>query len=157
MRLRLSPAARRVLTRSIAIVPAVIVLSLLGERGAMPLLVASQVVLSLQLPFAIVPLVRFSGSPEIMGRFASPAPVKALAFACAGLVIAANGWLVSRLVMSWYGEHPALAVTFGIIALGALALLACTAFVPLRLPWSRAGGELDGLSSSRLDEVRVQL
>jgi manganese transport protein len=157
VRLRLSPAARRMLTRSIAIVPAVVVLSLLGERGTMPLLVASQVVLSLQLPFAIVPLVRFSGSPEIMGRFASPAPVKALAVACAGLVIAANGWLVSRLVVSWYGEHPMLAVALGIVAFGALGLLACTAFVPLRLPWSRTGERLEGLSSTHLDEARAQL
>jgi manganese transport protein len=141
VQLRLSPAARRIITRAIAIVPAVVVLSLFGEAGSMPLLVASQVVLSLQLPFAIIPLIRFTASPEIMGRFANGAAVKALAFACAGLVVGANAWLVGRLLASWYGEHPALASAFGVVALGALALLACSALVPLRLPWNRADSE----------------
>lgn len=68
---------------------------------------------------------------------------------------AANAWLVSRLVLSWYGEHPMLALTFAAVALGALGLLACTAFVPLRLPWSRNGDQ--GASSTCLDEARAQL
>lgn len=148
VQLRLSPAARRVITRAIAIVPAVVVLSLLGESGSMPLLVASQVVLSLQLPFAIIPLIRLTSSPEIMGRFANGAAVKALAVVCAGLVIVANVWLVGRLLASWYGDHPALASTFGLVALGALGLLACTAIVPLRLAWGPARSGFDHVPSA---------
>jgi manganese transport protein len=98
-------------------------------------------VLSLQLPFAIVPLIRFTASHDIMGSFANGAAVKGLAFACAALVIAANAWLVGRLLASWYGSHPALASTFAVLALAALGLLACTALVPLRLRWNRTEPE----------------
>jgi manganese transport protein len=147
VRLRLSPAARRVLTRAVAIVPAVVVLWLMGERGTMPLLVASQVVLSLQLPFAILPLVRFTGSPAIMGRFANRALVKALAFGCAALVVLANAWLVAKLLAAWYVDSPVLAAGGACVGLLALALLACIGIVPLRLPYDRGRTEVDALGS----------
>jgi manganese transport protein len=154
VQLRMSPAARRVLTRAIAIVPALVVLALLGEKGTMPLLVASQVVLSLQLPFAIIPLVRFTNSTDVMGRFANRALVKVFAALCAALVICANGWLISRLVASWYPNYPVLASAFAVLGLAALALLVTIGLVPLRGPWSRTGGDLRGLGSS-LEKVHL--
>lgn len=72
LRLRMSMTSRRLLTRALAIVPAVAVLFHSGEEGALSLLVMTQVVLSLQLPFAIVPLLRFTNAPSIMGVFTSP-------------------------------------------------------------------------------------
>jgi manganese transport protein len=156
VRLRLSPAARRLLTRGIAIVPALVVLSLFGEKGTMPLLVASQVVLSLQLPFAIIPLVRFTSSAEIMGRFANPALIKALATASALLVIAANAWLLWRMAGSWYAEAPVLTSAFCLLGLSALGLLVCIAVVPLRLPWNRATMEGSRLAPG-IDEAQAQL
>ena len=71
--LRLRPWLRRLITRLIAIVPAIIVIALYGERGTGPLLILSQVVLSLQLPFAVFPLVMFTGDPAEDGRVRQPA------------------------------------------------------------------------------------
>ena len=70
--LRLRPWLRRLITRLIAIVPAVIVIAIYGERGTGPLLILSQVVLSLQLPFAVFPLVMFTERSAQDGRVRQP-------------------------------------------------------------------------------------
>ena len=74
LHLRLPNWARRLVTRGIAIVPVVIVTAFYGERGTAELLVFSQVVLSMQLPFAVIPLVRFVSDRRKMGQFAIPRP-----------------------------------------------------------------------------------
>jgi manganese transport protein len=78
LNLRLRPWLRRLITRLIAIVPAVIVIAIRGEEGSGPLLVLSQVILSLQLPFAIFPLLQFTSSTKLMGPFANGFWIKAL-------------------------------------------------------------------------------
>lgn len=132
LRWRLPPVTRRALTRGLAIIPAVVVLALVGERGTMPLLIASQVVLSLQLPFAVVPLVRFTSSAKLMGRHANSSTVKVLASVCALLVSAANAVLVSIMVGEWYTSTPLLAYTLGAVAGLALLLLLWISLAPLR-------------------------
>ena len=92
--LRLRPWLRRLITRLIAIVPAVIVVVLYGEQGTMALLVLSQVILSMQLPFAVFPLVMFTSDKAKMGRFANPAWVKALAWLVAIVIATLNVWLL---------------------------------------------------------------
>jgi manganese transport protein len=92
--LRLRPWLRRLITRLIAIVPAIIVVVLYGERGTGPLLILSQVILSLQLPFAVFPLVAFTSDPAKMGRFANPLWVKLLAWAIALVIAALNVYLL---------------------------------------------------------------
>jgi manganese transport protein len=92
--LRLRPWLRRLITRLIAIVPAIIVVMLYGERGAGPLLILSQVILSLQLPFAVFPLVMFTSDPHKMGPFANPPWVKALAWTVAVIIGALNVYLL---------------------------------------------------------------
>ena len=92
--LRLRPWLRRLITRLIAIVPAIIVTVLYGERGTGPLLILSQVVLSLQLPFAVFPLVAFTSDPAKMGPFVNPGWVKALAWGVAFIIAALNVWLL---------------------------------------------------------------
>jgi manganese transport protein len=92
--LRIRPWLRRLVTRLIAIIPAVIVVYIYGERGAGPLLIGSQVVLSLQLPFAVFPLVMFTGDPHKMGAFANPGWVKVLAWTVAVIIAALNVWLL---------------------------------------------------------------
>ena len=92
--LRLRPWLRRLITRLIAIVPAVIVTALYGERGTGPLLILSQVVLSLQLPFAVFPLVSFTSDRHKMGPFVNPMWVKVLAWAVAVVIAALNAWLL---------------------------------------------------------------
>ena len=90
LRLRLRPWLRRLITRLIAIVPAVIVTALYGEHGTATLLVLSQVILSLQLSFAVVPLVMFTSSRAKMGEFVSPTWMKVLAWMTAGLIVMLN-------------------------------------------------------------------
>ena len=92
--LRLRPWLRRLITRLIAIVPAIIVLLIVGERGTMPLLILSQVILSLQLPFAVFPLVMFTSDRRKMGPFVSPSWVKLLAWAVALVIAVLNAWLL---------------------------------------------------------------
>ena len=93
--LRLRPWLRRLITRLIAIVPAVIVIALYGERGTGPLLILSQVILSLQLPFAVFPLVMFTSDRAQDGRrSSSPRWVKALAWPVAVIIAALNVWLL---------------------------------------------------------------
>jgi manganese transport protein len=90
LNLRLPVWLRRMVTRLLAIVPAVIVVGASGDSGATQLLVLSQVVLSLQLPFAVVPLVLFTGQTRVMGRFVSPAWLRGLAWGIAAIIIALN-------------------------------------------------------------------
>jgi manganese transport protein len=85
---------RRLITRTLALVPAFIGVAWLGEGAVGKLVVASQVVLSFQLPFAIYPLIRFTSDPTLMGEFANGARVKAAAWAIFALIVAANLWLL---------------------------------------------------------------
>ncbi|WFU28680.1 Nramp family divalent metal transporter [Bradyrhizobium sp. CB1717] len=88
--LRLPSWARRLLTRGIAIIPVIIVTAIYGERGTADLLVFSQVVLSMQLPFAVIPLVRFVSDRRKMGQFAIPVSVAAIAWIVAGVIVVLN-------------------------------------------------------------------
>src|SRR4051812_46368593 len=92
--LRMRPWLRRLVTRLIAIIPAIIVTVMYGERGTGPLLILSQVVLSLQLPFAVFPLVSFTSDPAKMGAFVNPLWVKVLAWTVALIIAALNVWLL---------------------------------------------------------------
>lgn len=99
--LRIRPWLRRLITRAIAIVPAAIVAILYGESGTAKLLVFSQVVLSLQLSFAVFPLVQFTSDRVKMGEFANSMPLKVLAYVVAGLIASLNVWLLAQTVSGW--------------------------------------------------------
>jgi len=92
--IRLRPWLRRLITRLVAIVPAVVVVILYGERGAGSLLVLSQVIMSLQLPFAVFPLVSFTSDPRKMGAFVAPMWMRLLAWTVAVIIAALNVWLL---------------------------------------------------------------
>lgn len=92
--LRIKPWLRRLITRLVAIVPALIVAILYGEHGTSELLVFSQVILSLQLSFAVVPLVTFTSDKLKMGRFVNPGWIKVLSWSVAVLIIGLNGYLL---------------------------------------------------------------
>ena len=92
--IRLRPWLRRLITRLVAIVPAVIVVSLYGERGTGALLVLSQVVLSLQLPFAVFPLVSFTSDRRKMGALVAPRWIQILAWIVAVIIAALNAYLL---------------------------------------------------------------
>ena len=133
LRVRMSPVKRRLLTRALAIVPAMIVLLQVGDSGVLPLLVISQVVLSLQLPFAIVPLIRFTSSTQIMGGFASPAWLKRMAWSATLLIIGLNIWLVMQVVAPDGELVGVQGFLVGGAALLCGALLAWVSFAPLQI------------------------
>ncbi|HEY6210972.1 MAG TPA: Nramp family divalent metal transporter, partial [Vicinamibacterales bacterium] len=95
--LRLRPWLRRLITRGIAIAPAIVVIAMYGERGTGWLIILSQVILSLQLPFAVFPLVMFTGDPAKMGPFTTPVWMKSLAWATAVIIALLNGWLLVQM------------------------------------------------------------
>jgi len=90
LRLRMKPWARRLVTRGIAIVPVVVVTALYGEQGTARLLVLSQVLLSMQLPFAVIPLVRFVSDRKIMGALVAPRWLITVSWLIAALIVALN-------------------------------------------------------------------
>lgn len=92
--IRLRPWLRRLITRLIAIIPAVLVIAIAGDRGAGPLLILSQVILSLQLSFAVFPLVTFTSDRRRMGHLVNPPWLTALAWPIAVLIAALNAWLL---------------------------------------------------------------
>jgi manganese transport protein len=98
MNIRLRPWLRRLITRLIAIVPAIIVVALYGERGTGALLILSQVVLSLQLPFAVIPLVRFTTDRYKLGEFTAPRWIGVLAWLVAVIIAALNVWLLYQTI-----------------------------------------------------------
>jgi manganese transport protein len=101
VKIRLRPYLRRLITRAIALLPAVVVISISGDQGTYKLLILSQVILSLQLPFAIVPLVHFTSDRLKMGSFASKIWVKVLAWITSAIIIVLNGKLVYDQIMEW--------------------------------------------------------
>ena len=98
LRLRLRPWARRLTTRSLALIPALAVALAAGEKGTAELLLASQVILSLHLPFAVLPLLRLTADRRRMGALVSPRWLTALGWACAAVILVLNGYLLVTLV-----------------------------------------------------------
>jgi manganese transport protein len=96
--LKVAPWLRRLITRSIAIIPTVVVVAFWGEHGTEKLLLLSQVILSLQLSFAVVPLVIFTGSRKKMGEFVNAPWLKGLSWGTAVLIAGLNGWFLVLMV-----------------------------------------------------------
>ncbi len=122
--LRMQPWLRRFLTRSIALIPAAMTVFVFGAEKLQDLLVLSQVILSLQLPFAIIPLIRFTSDKRYMGDFANPHTVKSIAWLIASIIIALNVYLATSTIIEW-SKEAGLFVTIvaSLIASGVGALL----------------------------------
>jgi len=101
LNIRLRPWLRRLITRAIAIVPAAIVAILYGESGTAQLLILSQVILSLQLSFAVFPLVMFTSEKAKMGTFVNPPWLKVTAYLVAFIIASLNLWLLFQTVRGW--------------------------------------------------------
>ena len=133
--IRLRPYLRRLITRTIALLPAVVVISISGDQGTYKLLILSQVILSLQLPFAIVPLVHFTSDKLKMGSFASKWWVKVLAWITSVIIIALNGKLVYDQIVEWVtGGAP---MIFSILALMVAAAISLFLVYLIILPLMR--------------------
>ena len=101
LNIRLRPWLRRLITRLIAIVPAVICTALYGESGTANLLILSQVILSMQLSFAVIPLVIFTSSRKKMGEFVNPAWIQILAWLTAGIIVLLNVKYLFDKLLEW--------------------------------------------------------
>jgi manganese transport protein len=99
--IRVKPWLRRLITRVIAIIPTVIITALRGESGTAQLLILSQVILSLQLSFAVFPLVMFTSDKLKMGEFVNPRWLKTLAWSAAILIASLNAWLLVQTFTEW--------------------------------------------------------
>ena len=102
LNLRLPPWLRRLLTRMIAVVPALIAIVFFGEQSTGQLLVFSQVVLSLQLSFAVIPLIVFTSDRRLMGEFVNPRWLKIVASAVAMIIVSLNIWLLVQTILGWF-------------------------------------------------------
>ena len=98
---RMRPWLRRLVTRTIAIIPAAVTVYLAGEHGTYQLLLLSQVILNMQLPFAVIPLIQFTSSKERMGVFANRVWVQVLAWSAAGMILSLDVWLVALNIRDW--------------------------------------------------------
>ena len=101
LNIRLVPWLRRLMTRLIAIIPAIIAVAFYGTRGTAQLLIFSQVILSLQLSFAVVPLVQFTSDRARMGEFVNPRWVKILAWVVAAIIAGLNVYLLVQTFENW--------------------------------------------------------
>jgi manganese transport protein len=102
LNIRLRPWVRRLLTRLVAIIPAVIVASLYGARGIGSLLILSQVILSLQLSFAVVPLIIFTSDKLKMGQYVNSLWLNVTAWSIALIIIALNGFMLYQIIVEFF-------------------------------------------------------
>jgi len=144
LQLRMQPWLRRLVTRAMAIVPAALTVYFAGAHGTYRLLILSQVILNLQLPFAVIPLIQFTSSRRRMGEFANRTWLQVLAWAAAALILSLDIWLVTITLQDWLNAagHQRISlelVLFPILLFLGL-LLAWMTFQPLLPRWlSRFG------------------
>ena len=129
---RMQAWLRRVITRFVALIPAVLTVWQSGETGTYQLIILSQVILSLQLPFAIVPLIHFTSDKKRMGSLVNPIWVRALGWACAALIISLNFWLAHDAITEW--THGKSNWIWLLVAPAAAGLLFLLGYVMLE-PW----------------------
>ena len=135
LNLRIRPWLRRVITRLLAVVPAVLVINFYGEHSATGLLVLSQVVLSLQLPFAIIPLIHAVANKQRMGEFRIGPWLQALAWLVAGVIVALNIKLILDQITAWLQQVGDKAWILQITVIPIMGLLAVLLLYITILPW----------------------
>ena len=128
LNLRLQPWLRRLATRTLAIIPAVFTVMLWGEKGTFNLLLLSQVIISMQLPFAVIPLIRFTNDRARMGEFANGPWLKTLAWGAAAMILALNIWLAWIAAGPWFVGAAWRMIVIGPVVAGLFALLAWISF-----------------------------
>lgn len=141
---RMRPWLRRLTTRLLAIIPAVVTILVAGEGATYRLLILSQVILSMQLPFAVIPLIHFTGDRGRMGMFANSTWVKVLSWTTASVIVVLNFWLVASTLHDWLvaaGEYRWLVgVTTFPFAAALFGLLLWVSSEPYLPRWLRGRG-----------------
>ncbi|MHA4807671.1 Nramp family divalent metal transporter [Flavitalea flava] len=133
LQLRINPMMRRLLTRLLAIIPAVAVILISGEEKVDSLLILSQVILSVQLGFAVIPLIHFVSDKTTMGDFSISPFIKALSWMVASLLVYLNIKLVSEEISSFFME-PGNLIWKGLILISGLAAILLLLYIVLH-PW----------------------
>jgi manganese transport protein len=132
---RMRPWLRRLITRAIAVVPAALTIYIAGDKSTLGLLLLSQAIISMQLPFAIVPLIQFTSDRGRMGSFASRPWVRTLAWITASIIIALNLLLASQAIGEWIGNagrwRPVVSVVSISVGVGLVGLLIWIGLEPL--------------------------
>jgi manganese transport protein len=145
LNIRVQPWLRRLLTRTMAIIPAALTVYVAGENGTYKLLILSQIILSMQLPFAVIPLIHFTNDKQRMGAFANRMWVKTLAWMAAALILVLNIWLVILSTRDWLNDAGSWRgrLELGMIpVLTAIALLLLwVMFQPVLPQWIRQFGQ----------------
>jgi manganese transport protein len=161
LNLRVRPWLRRLITRSVAIIPAVITVYTSGDQGTYRLLILSQVILSMQLPFAIIPLIRFTSDRSRMGDLANRTWVNVLAWSSAVLIIVLNFRLASDAILPWVSEAPWRAWIVVPSVVGVVVLLGWVTFArshPQRAPASHPGAAVaNNLPAPKFRSILVPL
>jgi manganese transport protein len=159
--LRIAPWLRRIITRLLAVVPALLVVNLLGESATGDMLVMSQVILSMQLGFAVIPLLHYVSDRKRMGQFAIGPWAKTGGWVSAGVIVALNIWLVGETVLEWADEgHWAvqlLAIPFLLFSLGMLAYITFKPLLSRRDPADKAPmphGDFKGIAALQTPDYR---
>jgi manganese transport protein len=137
LNIRMRPWLRRFLTRALAITPAVAVIAIAGESAVYQLLILSQVILSLQLPFAVLPLIRFTSDKSRMGVFANRLWVLVLAGVTAAIILALNFSLAYQTIESSLSNMPGWLLLLIALAATALAVLVAYLLLEPLLPYFR--------------------
>lgn len=134
LNLRISPWLRRLVTRIIAIAPAVFTIFYFGEEKVGDLLILSQVVLSMQLGFAVIPLIHFNSSKKIMGKFVIPNYVKVLAWVAAIIIVVLNMKLIGEELVKFFdteiGQLTYVRIFIALLVVYVLVLLCYITFEP---------------------------
>ncbi len=142
--IRMRPWLRRLLTRTLAIVPAAITVYFAGEKGSFQLLILSQVILSMQLPFAVIPLIHFTSDRKKMGSFANSGWLRSLAWAVAAVILVLNVRLVYVALAEWVQAAGAwrdwVIVIAEPVVIGLLLLLSWMILQPWLPRWMRRKG-----------------
>jgi manganese transport protein len=162
LHLRIAPWLRRLITRLLALIPAVLVIGFAGEGSTQQLLVLSQVILSLQLSFAVIPLIHFTSNRRNMGEFATPTWAQGLAWLTAAIIVGLNAKLVLDKAGEWVAQSADSGLRVGPIPLSWLvaaglyglsaAVFALLAWVTVK-PWVRPSPAWRPKPSVQLDWV----
>lgn len=167
--LRIEPWLRRLLTRVLAIVPAVFTIIYFGENGLGNLIILSQVVLSLQLGFAVIPLIHFTSDKKKMGNFAISLKVKIAAWASAFIIVGLNAKLVYEQINTWATTSPSTAFWMYVlvipVVIGIALLLLYVLFRPLLFKHADApifiphgiASEIDNLDAIEYHTIGVSI
>ena len=151
---RMRPWLRRLMTRSLAVIPAALTIYFAGEQSTLGLLLFSQCILSMQLPFAIIPLIHVTSDRRGMGAFANPWWVKALAWIAAALIVGMNLWLAAESIGGSLSNAggPWRAIAWAVALPLALGLLLLLIWVTIE-PWLTRRGLRRASATATLPEA----